>query len=78
MAILDLARGLVETSQSSARVEIGDSATFDEDFLNIASGEQVGERTELRDRPHHSIDHLRWVVQGSALTEMGATLVLVD
>jgi len=39
MTILDLARGLVESSQPPSSIEIGNSPTFDEDLFDVPPGD---------------------------------------
>ncbi len=48
-----------ETAQATGAVEVRDARALDEDLLDVAPGDQIGEGTEVGDRPQHPVGHLR-------------------
>jgi hypothetical protein len=78
MAVLRLARRLIEPAQTPTGVEIGRTPALNEDLLDIVAPKNLGERTEFGNRPEHSVHHVSRVVKGAALAEMCPRLVLID
>ena len=78
LTVLVLAGRHRETAQASGAVEVRDPRAFDEDLLDVASGEQLGERTEIGDRAQHTVGEVGRVGERQVGAEHRGALVLVD
>jgi hypothetical protein len=69
---------LGETTEVPGRIEIRDACAFDEHLLDIAPGEQLAQRPEVRDRAEDAFHHLVAIGERALVTRARSPLVCVD
>ena len=74
-AVLGLAGGHRQPAESARSVEVGDARALEEDLLDVAPCEQLGERAEVGDRSQQLLDDGVGIGERPGLAEVGPLLV---
>jgi hypothetical protein len=77
LTVLALAGRSGQPAKPARGIEVRDPGALEEDLLDIGTGDQLGQRTEIGDRPQDAADHLARVAEWNLVAEVGAALVLV-
>ena len=78
LPVLLLAGRHGEPAQAPGSVEVRHPRPLDEDLLDVAPGDQLGQGTEVGDRAQHPLDHLGRLDERELLAEQRDALVGVD